>query len=99
MSDETATPTPTAARSTDAAAAGSALRAADALAGRTRRSGLWYSRYMQVFGVGFGVMTLLVGLGPDGEDSLTWVLVCIGAWGGSWWGCLPGPSADRSMAC
>ena len=65
----------------DAAAAGSALRTADALADRTRRSDLWYSRYIKVFGVGFGVMTLLIGLGPDGEDGLTWILVCIGAWG------------------
>ena len=65
----------------DAAAAATALHETDALGARTRRATGWYARYMVVFGVGFGLMTLLLGLGPDQpRAAITWMLVLVAAW-------------------
>lgn len=65
----------------DATTAGAALREADELGTRTRRAGRWYARYMLVFGGGFGLMTLLLGLGPDaGPRALWWALGLTGVW-------------------
>lgn len=64
----------------EGATAGEALRQADELTSRTRRAGRWYARYMFVVSGGFGLMTLLLGLGPDGEAGRWWALVLLAAW-------------------
>ncbi|MFC3689319.1 hypothetical protein [Aquipuribacter hungaricus] len=77
----TPSPTPTTPTVPDAAAARSAVAGADALGARARQAGGWYARYMLVFGAGFGVMTLLLGLGPDSpRAAVTWMLVLVPAW-------------------
>ena len=61
----------------DATTAATALSDSAALAERARHDGLWYARYMTVFGLGFAGMTLLFGLGPDRP---WWLIVAFGAW-------------------
>lgn len=64
-----------------ASEAGAALRRSDELAARTRRAGRWHARYMAVFGVGFGLLTLALGLGPAGDSTGPWwVLGLVVAW-------------------
>lgn len=61
-------------------AAGDVVRRADELGSRTRHAGRWYARYMAVFGAGFGLMTLLLGLGPDGAEGVWWSLGLMAVW-------------------
>lgn len=57
------------------------LRQVDELTSRTRHAGRWYARYMAVFGGGFGLMTLLLGLGPDADAAgLWWALALMAVW-------------------
>lgn len=69
----------TAATTSDSA--GETLQRADELSARTRHAGRWYARYMTVFGVGFGLMTLLLGLSPqDDATAVWWTLGLIAVW-------------------
>lgn len=78
MTDDTTSDTPT---TLDPRTARDSLDAATAHQRATRDSGLWFARYMAVFGAGFGVLTLLLGLGPDGSDAyLWWLLGVMGLW-------------------
>lgn len=65
----------------EGATAGETLRQVDELTLRTRHAGRWYARYMTVFGGGFGLMTLLLGLGPDGDATgVWWALGLMAVW-------------------
>ena len=73
--------TPDRDRAPKGATAGETLRQVDELASRTRRAGRWYARYMFVIGGGFGLMTLLLGLGPDGDAAgVWWALGLMAVW-------------------
>lgn len=73
--------TPDLNRPPEGATAGETLRQAHELTSRTRHAGRWYARYMAVFGGGFGLMTLLLGLGPDGDAAgVWWALGLLAVW-------------------
>lgn len=59
----------------DAEAAGAALTRAETLQRRVRRRSRWYVRYLQIYGAGAFVATLLLGLGPRG------VAASVAVWG------------------
>ena len=62
----------------DATAAAAALRDSSALTEQTMRDARWYARYMTLFGIGFAVITVLLGLGPD---QAWWPVVVLVGWG------------------
>ncbi len=82
MSDDMTAATGTTIGDTSRGTAADALRRADDLGMRTRQASRWYVRYMAVFGVGFGLMTLLLGLGPqDATGVVWWTVAVLVVWG------------------
>lgn len=75
MTDHDATSVPSTTPSTDRATAD--LEQSRGLAASSRSASGWYATYMTVFGLGFAVLTLLIGLGPDDAAFLG---VALAAW-------------------